>query len=258
MGLVGSALATVVSLSSVATAMLCVLHSPRFGRPVRRAMPSAAQLRRLAAIGVPATGMVAVEAGLFLAACMLAGALGPVQLAAHMIALSVVSVSFMVPLALSQTANVRVATARGAGNPASARRAGFCAIALAALFMTGSALVLKLGGDAIVRLYLGPVTAANAATVALAVRLLGIAAIFQLADGTQVAAAGALRGLQDVRVPMLLATAGYWGVGFTASWLLARTGLGAAGIWWGLCAGLSVVATALITRFHRQSGPASA
>ena len=259
MGLAGSALATVVSLSSVATAMLCVLHSPRLGRPVRPALPSLAHLRRLAAIGFPATGMVAVEAGLFLAACMLAGALGPMVLAAHMIALNVASVSFMVPLAFSQTANVRVATARGAGNPAAARRAGLCAIALAAAFMAASALMLRMGAGAIVGLYLGPVTAANTATVALAVRLLGVAAVFQLADGTQVAAAGALRGLQDVRVPMLLAAAGYWGVGFTASWLLAfRTGLGATGIWWGLCAGLSVVAAALVTRFYRQSRPAAA
>ena len=258
MGLAGSAWATVASLSSAAVAMLCFLHGPRFGRHVRRARPSAAHLRRLAAIGVPVTGMVTVEAGLFLAACVLAGALGPQVLAAHMIALSVVSVSFMVPLAFSQTANVRVASARGAGNPVAARRAGFCAIGLAASFMAASALLLGLGAQGIVGFYLGPATPANAEAAALAVRLVGIAAVFQMADGTQVAAAGALRGLQDVRVPMLLGACGYWGVGFVAGWLLAfRAGLGAAGIWWGLCAGLAVVALALVARFHRQSWPVS-
>ena len=242
LGLVGSALASVVSLSSVATAMLCVLHG-RFGRHVRRTRPSAAHLRQLATLGFPATGMVA-------------GALGSIVLAAHMIALSVVSVSFMVPLAISQTANVRVATARGGGNLPAARRAGLCAIGLAALFMAASALLLSLGADLIVGLYLGPVTIADAATFTLAVKLLRVAAVFQLADGTQVAAAGALRGLQDVRVPMLLAAAGYWGVGFTVAWLLAfQAGLAAAGLWWGLCAGLGVVAVAQVARFQVESRP---
>ena len=198
--------------------------------------------------------MVIVEAGLFLAACVLAGALGPIVLAAHMIALNVISVSFMVPLAISQTANVRVATARGAGNFPAARRAGFCAIGLAALFMATSALLLSLGAETIVGLYLGPVTAANAATFTLAVQLVRVAAVFQLADGTQVAAAGALRGLQDVRVPMLFAACGYWAIGFTAAWALAfQASLGVVGIWWGLCAGLAVVAIALVARFHNQS-----
>lgn len=256
MGLTGSALATVVSLSAVAIAMLCFLHGPRFGGHVRRTRPSAAHLRRLAAIGFPVTGMVTVEAGLFLATCILAGALGPEVLAAHMIALSVVSVSFMVPLAISQTANVRVATARGGGHLAAARRAGVCAIGLAILFMAASACLLGVGAPGIVGLYLGPATAGNAASFALAVRLLRVAAVFQIADGTQVAAAGALRGLQDVRVPMLLAASGYWIIGFTAGWLLAfQEGLGAIGLWWGLCAGLAVVAAALVMRFLGQSRP---
>ncbi len=250
MGLAGSALASVVSLSCVAAAMLCILHGRRFGRQMRPAWPRVGHLRRLAAIGVPATGMVAVEAGLFIAACVLAGRLGPTALAGHMIALSVVGVSFMVPLALSQTANVRVATALGAGNRAAARRAGLCAIALAAAYMAACALLLGLGARQIVGLYLGPAMPGNAATFALAVALVRVAAVFQVADGTQVAAAGALRGMQDVRVPMVLAACGYWGVGFTASWLLGfRAGLGAAGIWWGLCAGLAMVAAALVTRF---------
>ena len=263
MGLEGSALATVVSLSSAALAMLAFLHGPRFGRHVSAARPSAVHLRRLVAIGLPVTGIVLVEAGLFLATGILAGALGPTVLAAHMIALSVASVSFMVPLAISQAANVRVATARGAGNDEAARRAGFCAILLAIAFMSCSALLLLAAPGAIAHLYLAPGSAAaatstaDAATIALAVRLLRVAGIFQMFDGTQVTAAGALRGLQDVRVPMLLATAGYWGIGFSAGWFLAfRAHEGAVGLWWGLCAGLGVVAVALTARFAVRSGRA--
>jgi MATE family multidrug resistance protein len=254
LGLEGSALATVLSLSTVAVAMLVFLHGPRFGRAVAPTRPDLAHLRRLVAIGLPVSGIVTVEAGLFLATGLLAGTLGPSALAAHMIALSVCSVSFMVPLAISQTANVRVASAIGAGRMAEARRAGFCAIVLAAGFMACSALVLSLAPHLVLRLYLGPLTAANAVTGALAIHLLRVAGLFQIADGTQVAACGALRGLQDVRVPMLLASGGYWGIGFSAGWVLAfRAGLGVVGLWWGLCAGLGVVAAAMTLRFALRS-----
>jgi MATE family multidrug resistance protein len=254
LGLRGSALATVVSLSTAALAMLCFLHGRRFGRHVARARPSLPHMRRLVAIGVPASAIVAVEAGLFLAVAFLAGSLGPSALAAHMVALSMASVAFMVPLAVSQAANVRVAAAHGAGDRAAARRAGFCAIALAAGFMACSALLLGLAPHAVATLFLGPATAANAATSVLAARLLRVAGVFQVFDGTQATAGGALRGLQDVRVPMLLATLGYWGVGFPAGWLLAfRAGLGAVGLWWGLCLGLASVAVALTWRFARLS-----
>ncbi len=253
MGLAGSAWAVVTTLSMVASAMLAVLHGPRFGAFVRLTRPSPAVLRDLLVIGLPVAGTVAVEAGLFLATGMMAGALGPAVLAAHMIALSVASVTFMVPLAISQAANVRVAGAHGSANLARARRAGFAAILLSIGFMAASAATLSLAPHVIVRFYLVP-SAATAATGALAASLLRVAGVFQLFDGTQVVASGALRGLQDVRVPMLLATFGYWGVGFWAGWLLAfQARLGAIGLWWGLCAGLAVVAVCLTGRFAQLS-----
>ncbi len=248
-GVAGSAAAIVVTLSVVAVSMLAVLHSRRFRGFVRLSRPSPAVLRALLAIGLPVSATVAVEAGLFLATGMLAAALGPMVLAAHMVALSVASVTFMVPLAISQAANVRVATAHGAGNLPAARRAGLAAIALAVGFMASSAAVLSAAPHAIVGLYLVP-SAATAATIALATTLLRVAGVFQLFDGAQVAASGALRGVQDVRLPMLLATLGYWGIGFPAGWVLAFSGgLGAIGLWWGLCAGLAVVAVLLVGRF---------
>ena len=252
-GVAGSAAAIVITLSVVACAMLAVLHGTRFRGFVRLSWPSLRVLRALLAIGLPVAATVAVEAGLFLATGMMAAALGQVVLAAHMIALSVASVTFMVPLAISQAANVRVATAQGGGNPAAARRAGFAAILLGAGFMAASALTLSLVPRLIVSLYIAP-GAATAGAVALGANLLRVAGVFQLFDGTQVCAGGALRGLQDVRVPMVLATIGYWGIGFWAGWVLAfRFHLGAVGLWWGLCAGLAVVAVCLTARFAQLS-----
>ena len=252
-GLAGSAAAIVVTLTATATCMLAVLHGRGFRSFVRLSRPRAGTLRALLAIGLPVAATVAVEAGLFLATGILAAALGREVLAAHMIALSVASVTFMVPLAISQAANVRVANAQGAGKLEAARRAGFVAIALGAGFMAASALVLSLVPGVIVHLYIAPDMAA-AGTIALAASLLRVAGVFQLFDGTQVAASGALRGLQDVRVPMLVGTFGYWGVGFWAGWLLAfRCHMGIIGLWWGLCAGLAVVAACLLVRFAQLS-----
>jgi len=251
-GLAGSAWAIVITLSATAFTLLALLHagSPRL---VRWRRPQAAALRPLLAIGLPVSVTVAVEAGLFLATGILAGVLGPTALAAHTIALSVVSVSFMVPLAVSQAANVRVAAFQGARDMAASRQAGFAAILLSLAFMATSACVLSLMPHTIVALYLPP-SPATAATAALAANLLRIAGFFQLADGTQVTAAGALRGLQDVRVPMLMASFGYWGIGFWAGWALAFPAhLGVVGLWWGLCAGLAVVAASLLWRFARRS-----
>jgi MATE family multidrug resistance protein len=185
----------------------------------------------------------------------MAGQFGAAALAAHMIGLSVASCAFMVPLALSQAATVRVAEAAGAGRPAAARRAGFCAIGMSLCVMGAAAVLLTCAPQLIVRAYLGQATPDADATARIAAQLLGVAAMFQLADGTQVAAAGALRGLQDVRLPMLLATAGYWGGGFWVGWFLAfPCHLGVLGLWWGLFTGLCLVAVCLAARFAVRSG----
>jgi MATE family multidrug resistance protein len=250
-GLAGSAAATSLTLWVLSIGMLAVLHGQkRFRRFVALASPSRAVMRPLLAIGVPVGATMAVEAGFFAGTAIVAGTLGPTVLAAHMIGLSAATVIFMVPLAFSQAANVRVASAMGAGNPQAARRAGFCAILLSAAFMGLSALVFRFAPGAIVAAYLGPVTAGNRVTAELAPKLLRVAGVFQIADGTQVTAAGALRGLHDTRLPMVLAALGYWGVGFWAGRYLAfDIGLGAVGLWWGICAGLASVAVCLTARF---------
>ena len=209
-------------------------------------------LRELLAIGLPVAITVMVEAALFLATGLVVGVLGPAQLAAHTVAISVASVTFMVPMAIAQAANVRVSHEIGAGNPAAARRAGFVAIAMAAAFMGCTALIMVAMPRPIVGIYLGAASPA----LPLAAALLRIAGAFQIFDGIQVTASGALRGLKDTRVPMVLATIGYWGIGFWLGRYLAFTeGGGAVGLWWGLCVGLAVVAISLTLRFALATRP---
>jgi MATE family multidrug resistance protein len=109
---------------------------------------------------------------------------------------------------------------------------------------------------AIVRLYIDPSLPSNEAVAALAVSLLGVAALFQVFDGVQVAAMGALRGLKDTRVPMLIALFTYWGIGLSTGYLLGLCwGMGAEGLWWGLVVGLATAALLLSARFHRHVRP---
>ena len=255
LGLRGSAMATVLVESGMTLALLAWLHGrPALRRFVAPRRPSPALLRRMLALGLPVTGTFAVETGLFLAIGLLVGRLGAGPLAAHQIALSIVSVSFMVPLALAQAANVRVGHCVGAGDLAGARRAGLVAIGLAGLTEAVAALALLLAPGTLAGLYINPALPANAEAYGTALGLLGIAAGFQVADGVQSAAGGALRGLGDTRVPFLLAAAGYWAVGFPAAWwLTVRGGAGAAGAWWGLAGGLVLVAVLLTGRFLRRS-----
>ncbi len=188
-------------------------------------------------LGWPIAGIIAVEIGVFTATALLAGLLGTASLAAHQIAIGIGSVTFMVPLAFSHAATVRVALAMGA-----------CGVG----FMAVMAFILLVAPGSIVALYLDRADPANATLDAIALRLLFIAALFQVFDGAQVIAGGALRGLRDTRVPLLVGTIGYWAIGFPAGWLLAfPLDLGAIGLWWGLALGLAAVAVPLGLRFHR-------
>ncbi len=255
LGLRGPALATVLSLSAGAVALLLLLHGrPALRRLVAWRRPRLDLLGVMLRLGVPVSATFAVEAGLFLAIGLLIGRLGSVPLAAQQVALNIVSVAFMVPLAIAQAANVRVGHRVGAGDAPGARRAGLVAIGLGAAFEVAAALLLLVAPHTIIGLYLDPMLPANAETFAIAVSLVNVAIVFQVADGVQSVASGALRGLGDTRAPFLLATVGYWGVGFPAAWFLTiRAGWGAAGAWWGLAASLIVVAALLTRRFLQRS-----
>ena len=203
-------------------------------------------------LGWPIAASIAVEIGVFTATALLAGLLGIAALAAHQIAIGIGSVTFMVPLAFSHAATVRVALAAGGRRIDAARRAGKIAFACGVGFMAVMAFILLVAPGSIIALYLDRADPTNAGSITIALRLLFIAALFQVFDGAQVIAGGALRGLKDTRVPLLVGAVGYWAIGFPAGWLLAfPLGLGAAGLSWGLALGLAAVAVPLALRFHR-------
>jgi multidrug resistance protein, MATE family len=160
-------------------------------------------------LGLPIGAMRGVEAGVFLAAGVLMGLLGAAALAAHQLVINCASISFMVPLGLGQAATVRVAYQLGAGRAFAARRAGFVALALGIGFMSAAAVALWMLPQTIIAAYVDTADPANRATVGIARQLIAIAALFQVFDGIQVIAAGALRGYKDTLVPLLLAGFGY-------------------------------------------------
>lgn len=210
-------------------------------------------LRELFTIGWPIGLTLGFETGLFTVTALLMGLVGQSQLAAHQVALQSASFTFMVPLGLAIATSVRVGQAVGRGDLLGAARAGYTGISLSALFMSFTAMTFWLLPKAVIGLYLDAGDPANAEVVAFAVTFLGIAAAFQVADGLQVSAAGALRGLKDTRVPMLISLFSYWLVGMSAGIALAfGLGLGGQGLWWGLVLGLATAAALLVTRFIRQ------
>lgn len=213
----------------------------RFDRPDWRA------LGELLRIGVPMAITLLMEAGLFVGVALLIGTLGTAVVASHQIAINVVSVAFMVPLGIAMATTVRVGHAVGRGDTSGVRYAGMVGLLLTLGVQMISAVVLFSVPHAIASLYTG-----DQAVVAFAAQLIVLAAIFQLSDGIQVAGNGALRGIKDTRVPMLITAFAYWGIGMPVGWWLAfAAGYGARGMWFGLIAGLSVAAILLPLRFWR-------
>jgi MATE family multidrug resistance protein len=180
------------------------------------------------------------------------GLIGTTALAAHQIALQVTAILFMVPLGIGIAATVRVGHAVGRGDAAAVKRAGFVAVLLGIVLVSALTLTVILTRFAIARLFFGAAAESAGAVIDLTATLLMVGATFFVADGIQTVAAGALRGMNDTRVPLLLAAISYWLIGFTAAyWLAFRTPLGAVGVWIGLSCGTAVYAALLILRFRR-------
>ncbi|MFN3888755.1 MAG: MATE family efflux transporter [Beijerinckiaceae bacterium] len=215
-----------------------------------------ALMRRLLVIGFPISATFFLEYGLFGGASLLVGMIGVTELAAHQIALQTAAVIFMAPFGISMAATVRVGQALGRGDKGSARRAGFIALGLALAFMCGATLLIVLTRQVIPQLFLG-FSSPAAETLALASTLLLVAASFFIFDGLQTVGAGALRGLNDTRVPFYFALFSFWGVGFPAAWALGFTlGYATVGVWIGLTLSLIVYAVLLVWRFERLTRPA--
>ena len=210
-------------------------------------------LAELIVVGAPIAGAFLLEYGLFATAAILMGWIGTTALAAHQIALQTAAILFMVPFGISMAATVRVGHAVGRHDAAATRRAGFTAIALGAGFMAVMVLVIVAFRHDIPLLFLGTAssTAEAEATVALAATLLAFGSTFFVVDGVQTIAAGALRGLNDTRVPLLFAAVSFWVVGFATSYTLAFSArMEAVGIWIGFTVGLGLYALLLVWRFN--------
>jgi MATE family multidrug resistance protein len=254
LGLQGSGLATTLSnlFLFVSFALVAIYHRKfrryhLFGRWWRADWPRFVKLWRL---GVPIGATMAFEITVFNAAVFLMGQFGTAALAAHTIVIQIASVSFMVPMGLSQAATVRVGQAYGAGDRDAISRAGWTAFALGTGFMAAMSALMLLAPKLLIGAFIDVGDVANAAVVELAISFLFFAAVFQIADGAQGVAAGMLRGLQDTRMPMIFALVGYWGFGMPLSLLLAfKLGFGGQGIWIGLAAGLLAVAIVMVWRW---------
>lgn len=255
LGLEGSALSSLITALAMLAAYVVVIGRDRhlrryrlFGRWWR---PEWLRLRQIMVIGMPIALTVLAEAGLFSAAALLMGRIGQTELAAHTLALNLAALAFQIPFGIAQAATIRVGYHYGAGDRAAAGRAGWSAMALSLVIMGSTASAMLFAPHFILGLYVDPAAARNTAMIAFAVQYLMVAAAFQLFDGAQAVAAGALRGLQDTRTPMAIAVFGYWAVGFgTAIWLGFHTPLRGIGVWLGLAVGLVVVAALLTWRWH--------
>ena len=205
--------------------------------------------REIVALGWPISISITAEAGLFSAVSILMGTRGAEITAGHQIALNFASTLFMVPLALSSAITIRIGHALGSANPLAARFSGLVGITMCFLFMMGSASFLLVFRDAVVGLYTN-----DPAVQAIAISLLLMAAIFQIADGVQIGAAGALRGYKDTRTPMLINMFSYWVLAFPLAYTAAiPLQAPAAWIWAGFVLGLTVAAVLLSARYNRVS-----
>lgn len=192
------------------------------------------------------------ESGLFIAASMMMGWIGTVELAAHGIAMEVAAVTFMVHLGLSNAVTIRAGHAHGRGDAAHLRIVALTGIGLSLGFaLLAITVMLTLPGP-IIGLFLDERQTEVAPILAFGTALLAVAALFQLFDAAQVMALGLLRAVQDTRAPMWIAAVSYWLIGIPASYGLAfGLGLGGIGLWLGLVIGLMVAALSLMLRFWR-------
>jgi multidrug resistance protein, MATE family len=215
--------------------------------------PDVARIRRLFFLGLPAAGQIGFEGAIFGVVTVLVARLDEVSLAAHSIAVLVISTTFMVPLGISSAAAVRVGQAFGRRDPAGVSRAGWTALLLSGLFMGAAGVLLLAAPAAVVRLFIR-----NPAVVSAGALLLRIAAFFELFDGFQVVATGALRGLGDTRSPMLIHLAGYWAIGMPLGCVLCFSyGWGAPGIWVGLSLAIILIGAALLAVWRHRSAPSA-
>ncbi|SPE41758.1 MATE efflux family protein [Candidatus Sulfopaludibacter sp. SbA3] len=254
MGLEGSGWSTSFSRVYMALVLLATIlrHEAETGNLLHSMSwrPDWARIRRLAGLGLPAALQILFEGGVFGLVTVLAATLDEVSLAAHSIAVQVVSTTFMVPLGISSAAAVRVGQAVGRKDLRGVATAGWTALLLSTLFMGSAGIALAVAPRWIVRLFI-----ADSAVIASGALLVRIAAVFELFDGFQIVATGALRGLGNTRTSMLTHLLGYWALGLPVGYVLCYPfHWGVSGIWVGLTAALLLIGTALVLAWKRAAG----
>ena len=258
MGLQGSAMATILTALLTLAAYLAAIRSDRRLRRYHVLgnwwRSEWSRFREILSIGLPIAAIIVAEGGLFSSGAVLMGLIGQAELAGHTLALQVAALAFQIPFGIGQAATIRVGFHFGARDIGAITAAARAALVLALGYMALPAAAMLFAPRFVLRLYVDPAAPANAAMVGYAVQFMAVAAAFQLFDGVQAVLAGALRGLQDTRVPMLLALLGYWAIGFTTSVALGFfTPLAGIGVWLGLAAGLVVVSALLGWRWHQRA-----
>jgi MATE family multidrug resistance protein len=254
MGVVGSAWATVIARTYMALFLFLVIarRERRYSTGLHDVPMRAERERviRLARLGLPAALQITVEVGVFAAASALAGALTPVAVAAHQVAMNLASFMFMVPFGMGSAGAVRVGQAVGRGDVAGVRAAGKAALLIGGGFMTGAGILFVAIPGPLLRLFTD-----DPGVIAIGLSLLAIAALFQLFDGVQAVCTGLLRGLGDTHTAMIWHLIGHWAVGLPLGYALCFWwGWGVPGVWAGLSAGLILVGIVLVSLwFYRAN-----
>lgn len=248
MGVEGSGWATCVSRAFMAIALAVIIwvHDPLIATLSWR--PEMGRIRDLLRLGFPAAMQIGIEWGVFTTATLLIARVSAPQLAGHQITLTTVSMTYMMPLGFSSAAAVRVGQAIGRGDREGMARAGWMALGSGAVMMSVAAVCLLPFPHWIARLF-----TPDKEVIAASMALLRVAAFFQLFDGLQVVATGALRGAGDTRTPMVCHFTGYWLIGLPlGSFLCFHLGMGAKGLWTGLCVGLILIGVVLVEMWRRK------
>ncbi len=257
LGLTGAGISTLTSRtlgSAVIFGWMRLDPAMRAAWPRRWLAPvSWDRLRRMLSVGLPASGSLLFEGGAFAAATVMMGWLGARPLAAHQIAISCASLTFMLPLGLSMAVGIRMGAAVGAGDHSKIRPIWVGGVSMSVAQSALFTVAYAVWGRAIASCFVG-----DASVVLTAERLLLVAAFFQIFDGAQVVNSGALRGLTDVRVPAAITFVSYWVIALPVGYLLGiRGGFGPTGIWLGLAGGLAAAALLLGARLAILTRPGS-
>ena len=252
MGIRGAAIASLtVSTGSLVVLVIYIMRvTPEFSLFQRLWRPDWEALAQVFRVGWPIGLTNLCEVGLFAASSVMMGWLGTLPLAAHGAALQVTSAVFMVHMGLSNAATVRAAQAYERGDNRGLRDGAKVVIAMSIFTALMTVLAFLIFPEFLIGLFMHPGEAERAAVIAIGVGLLAAAALFQLVDAAQVMALGLLRGLQDTKIPMIIAAISYWLIGVPASYVLGFTwGMGGVGIWLGLAIGLALAGVLMMVRF---------